>query len=158
MSLLATTDGRTNGKIDGLVWFLCIASLQQGDLRLSGNRRVPADLRADSRGKIGKARRRCNGPEGLCLHCEEKNKKTATCHPPEHKYYQVILQAKFPDDKLSHDNQQLFILAAARELILQQVQRIAHVKTPNLPIKQNIDTVLKSLLPTLPQAASTSTP
>lgn len=71
----------------------------------------------------------------------------------------VIWQARLPDDKLSHDdNRQLFIIAIAREMVLEQVQRRASIPTLNLPIKQNIDTVLKSLLPTPPQAASTSTP
>lgn len=71
----------------------------------------------------------------------------------------VIWQAKLPEDKLSHeDNRQLFIIAAAREFVIQQIQRRTAVPTLNLPIKQNMDSVLKTLLPTASMPAATSTP
>ncbi|KAK3741233.1 hypothetical protein RRG08_015592 [Elysia crispata] len=67
----------------------------------------------------------------------------------------VFWQASVPSDKLSHDdNRQLFIIAAAEELVLQQVQRRASIANLSVSIKQNIDTILASFRPRPPKRAS----
>ena len=67
----------------------------------------------------------------------------------------VVFRANFPIDQLSHeDNRQRFNLEAGRALALPQIMRRAPIPTLQEPVRQNISTVLKTLLPTEPSASN----